>query len=333
MNHTAAKTPARPPRLDAPLGLLVLLTLVAASGASCPLRRQDASEAAPALFTRLPTAVEAVQALNANADRVQQVQAEAATLSVAGVPALRANLAIERPRRFRLRAELMGLSGPELDLGSNDDLFWMWVKRSRPQPALYFCRHDQFAYSPARHLLPIEPQWLIESLGLLRLEANQSLEGPFPRGAGTFELRVRSPSPQGDLTRILVIHESYGWILEQHLYDAGNRLVASVKAGKHRFYEAAAASLPRHLEIRVPQSDLAFQLDVSDYVVNRPFDDAGALWTLPQLDGYPVVDLAGPAPPTAWQPPSGPPPNWQPPAHSTPPHSAFRPRYRGYSRQ
>ena len=32
------------------------------------------------------------------------------------------------------------LTGPEVDLGSNDELFWFWVRRNEP-PAVYFARH------------------------------------------------------------------------------------------------------------------------------------------------------------------------------------------------
>ena len=70
---------------------------------------------------------------------------------------------IQRPRCFRLRADGIG---PEVDLGSNDQLFWFWIKRSQP-PAIYFCRHDQFATSRARQMIPIHPNWLIEALGTL----------------------------------------------------------------------------------------------------------------------------------------------------------------------
>ena len=62
-------------------------------------------------------------------------------------------------------AEMTGLTGPELDLGSNDEVFWFWVRREQP-PALYYCRHDQFAASPARQTLPIQPEWLIEAMGI-----------------------------------------------------------------------------------------------------------------------------------------------------------------------
>ncbi len=52
-----------------------------------------------------------------------------------------------------------------LDVGSNSELFWFWV-REAPTRAVLFSRHDQFAQSAAAQILPIEPTWLPEALGL-----------------------------------------------------------------------------------------------------------------------------------------------------------------------
>ena len=94
----------------------------------------------------------------------------------------RANIALERPRRFRLRADTM-ITGPEVDLGSNDELFWFWVRRS-PEPAVYFCRHDQFSSSVARQVLPVEPEWLIDALGVATLDPAGDHSGPVAVGQG-----------------------------------------------------------------------------------------------------------------------------------------------------
>ena len=110
-----------------------------------------------------------VYVLNANTQRVQRLQTENATLRVEGMPALRANLAYEQPRNFRLLAQLSQFTGRELDMGSNDELFWFWIRRDT-QPSVYFARHAAFANSPARDLIPIEPNRLIDTLGLVYLD-------------------------------------------------------------------------------------------------------------------------------------------------------------------
>ena len=116
-----------------------------------------------------------IAAVNRNNSQIQALFSDSATLSGPGYPTLRAHIAYQRPRNFRLRADT-GLTGPEVDLGSNDQLFWFWIKRNQP-PAVYFCRHDQFPTSRARQMIPIDPNWLIEALGTLEFESVAAAPG------------------------------------------------------------------------------------------------------------------------------------------------------------
>ena len=114
------------------LPIVWLTCMLAACGASC-LPRQLAPTAplAPAVFSRAPTLQEVIQVVNAHTQRVQRLQTSGATLAADGYSQLQADLALEQPRRFRLRAGT-GWTGPELDLGSNDELLWIWVNRQPP---------------------------------------------------------------------------------------------------------------------------------------------------------------------------------------------------------
>ena len=307
----------------ASLYLLTLVTLFAAGGSSCPWRRRELVDPAPVVFQQPPSLADMIQAVNANTAPIRQLQAESATLTIHGV-SLRTNLAVERPQRLRLHAELTAFSGAELDLGSNDELFWMWVKRS-PRPAVYYARHDQYLHSPARQLLPIEPRWLIDALGLLTLDPQGLHDGPHRRSPGTLELRTRYYTPQGEQVRITILDDTRGWILEQHIYDERNQLIASVRSSQHRYYAEDKVSLPHHLDVQVPTAGLAFELDVAKYSINRLLGEAAQLWSLPQLGDYPLVNLASPEAQAALQPFSPPatPPNY--------PQTGFRPRFRGYT--
>lgn len=135
--------------------LLVFVGLLGLSGASCPQFLQQYVYQQPRLLPAppaMPTLAQVIEVVDRNNAQIQSFVANNATVSGPGLPSLRATVAFQRPRRFGLRAEVSGFTGPELDLGSNDELFWFWVRREQP-PALYFCRHDQFAMSPARQSL------------------------------------------------------------------------------------------------------------------------------------------------------------------------------------
>ena len=313
-----------------------LAVLFAATGASCPINRPPAGQPPPVAFARPPTLPEIVQTINAQTDRVYQLHTDAATLTIPGAPALRASLALQRPRNFRLRAHFVGL-GQVLDIGSNDERFWVLV--DAPQlatnvpRAVYFARHDQFRQGAAGKVLPIEPQRLVEAFGLLRLDPAEPLEGPYRRGPGQLEIRARVPGPEGDLTRVLVLHETYGWVLEQHLYDPQGKLLGSALASNQRYYPNVGVSLPHQIEIRLPPPAEPVRIDVQNYTVNQLYGDPNQLWTMPAFTGYTMIDLGTPA---ASPPPAGMPPNPQAPATAPPsayPAMSYRPRYRGYTSQ
>lgn len=271
----------------------MFVAIFAAGGATCPTRRQP-NVLPPAAFTEMPTQEQVIATVNASTASVRNVQASRAEVSTPGLPSLRANLVVERPRRFRLRAEATALTGAELDLGSNEDVFWMWVRRNRP-PAVYYARHDQFQRSAAREVMPIEPEWLIEALGLVYIDPNQPHEGPIPRPDGNIEIRSRVPSADGEVAKVIVIDKLYGWVLEQHMFDTRGQLVASVRASKHRYYPAERVSLPGKIEVRLAATQMSFTIEIGGYVINQLAGDPAQLWSVPQIEGYPLVDVADPS--------------------------------------
>ena len=257
--------------------------------------RRDANQLPPAAFTQTPTMEQVVDVVNSNTSRVRQLQTENATLRVEGIPALRANIAFEQPRNFRLRAELSQFTGQELDMGSNDELFWFWVRRDE-QPGIYYARHNEFAASPSRDLVPIAPEQLVDALGLVHLDPEARHFGPSPK-EDLFEIRSQMPTPRGDMTRVLLINAKYGWMVEQHYYDVNGQLLLSARAGQHRYYPNDAVTMPHHVEVRLlpgQPAQMAFDLDVGRYVFNRLTGERAGLWTLPEIEGYPLVDIAAP---------------------------------------
>jgi hypothetical protein len=317
----------------APAYLFIALLLFVACGATCP-RRNPYTQPVPVAFPSPPTLNDVIRVVNTNSQAVQQLQTDSAKLSAQGMPELRANIAMERPRNFRLQADFMGLR-QVLDLGSNHEVFWALV--DIPQIAtniprgIYFARHDQYQRSAARHLVPIEPDWLIDAFGLAYLDPSHVHEGPYARGPEQLVIRSRVPSPDGDLLKITVAHASYGWVLEQHLYDARSQLIGSVLASNHRHYPVPGVTLPHRIQIQLPPPAQPLLIDVASYAINQPSGNPAQLWTMPTYEGYQRFDLAGPQ----VQPPNpGPPPNQPPPPNRFVPGypvTGYRPNYRGYS--
>jgi len=343
--------------------LCLAAVLFAAGGAACPYAHMAAppEPLPPPAFERPPTLEEVISAVNRNTAAVNSLSSDTVTLRVEGpdlltkaIPPLRGNLAWEAPHNFRLTARLSSLTGTEVDIGSNPELFWIWSRWLEPPPgqppAIFYARHDEFAHSPLRQLAPIEPRQIVEALGLTHLPPDARYQGPNRLGNGLVEITMTTESPQGQLTRTLLVHEQYGWVEQQHLTGADGQPIASMTGSRHRYYAEAGAVLPLHMEIQLANPNLKLIVDVADYQLNAMYGDPVRRWTMPRMDGYQALDIGraalpaqpavAPLPPTGAQPaPYGYPQESLPPAAYQPPgapptaysaENTHGPRYRGY---
>ena len=238
-----------------------------------------------------PTLEQVIQTVNNNSLRIQSFSAPRATMSGQGFPTLRAFVAFERPLRLRLRAET-SLTGPEIDLGSNDELFWFWVRRNVP-PALFYCRHEQFPQCAARLALPIEPQWLVEALGIVEFDPRLPHQGPFTLPGDRLEIRTLRETPQGTRVKVTVVDALRGCVLAQQIRDPQGRLLASAQSWQHRRDPLTGLILPGVVAVESVPAQLAMRLDLGTVEVNRPLPGA-SLWAVPQMEGSSVVDLCDP---------------------------------------
>lgn len=273
--------------------LLLLITgLFALSGASCPHFLRQYSEPQPRLLPASPTLQQVIEVVNRNNSQIQSFSTNRASLSGSGFPTLRADIAFQRPNRFRLRAET-GITGAELDLGSNEELFWFWMRRNQP-PGVYFCRHAEFANCQAKQMLPFEPTWLIEAMGVAELDPGLPHQGPYPMPNDRLQIRTIRETPEGPAMKVTIIDGSQGWILEQHLFDARRRLLASSVASQHRRDPLTNLVMPTVVQIQCPAAQLNMRLDLGNVQINRLSGDPAALWSLPNYPNSPLVNLADP---------------------------------------
>jgi hypothetical protein len=276
--------------------LAVVVVSIASSGASCPQVLRGYQVGTMPLPRALPPQAsldQIIATVHDNTQRVRSYMAPQAVLSVPGVPRLSAQVASEPPRRFRLRAQT-AVTGSELDIGSNDDLFWLWIRRHQP-PVMLFCRHDQYARSSARRLLPIRADWMPELLGLVRFDPENRHEGPFLLPDGRLEIRSRIGSDEGELLKSTLLDGTTGLVVEQHLFTPSGERLASVRTSRHRVDPQSGAALPRLVEVSWPVAGIDFQLELTAISTNMPATDPGQLWQMPAYEGYEPVDLADPS--------------------------------------
>ena len=274
------------------LWLTVLSGLMMLGGTGCAFFQQFFGPKEPPALPPSPSIEQVIQAVNLNNSRIQSFQTNQASLNVPGMPSLRASVAFERPARLRIRGDT-GLTGPEVDLGSNDELFWFWVRRNQP-PALFFCRHDQFAACRARQMIPIDPKWLIEALGVAELDPSLPYQGPPTLvGPNRLEIRAVRETPTGPTTRITIIDAIRRKSSNKNVYDAQGRLQASAIAEGYRRDPLTGLAMPTAVRISVPPAPFSLRIELGNVQINR-FAGNPALWEMPRFAGCPAIDLCDP---------------------------------------
>lgn len=327
------------------LMLLVVMACCASSGCNWinSFTRRTPKALPPVVLEANANQEALLRTIAANSSRIQSLQTQSAKVQVPGAPAIGADFAFERPLQLRFRAG--SILGQEVDLGSNRELFWVWGKQL-PGSSLFYAKHDQYAASPNRQNLPIEPRWLPEALGILDINPSQAIEGPIPVDAQTVELRIKEAGATGEYVRVLRVHKQYGVIIEQFIMDSRNQLVVAARASDHQHFAAEGVSLPRKVELQMPQAQLKLTMTIPSYIINKPLDTTGMLFQLPkdELASYPLVDLANPGRTAVGLAPTGVPEtslreatysgeelvdeSVAPQTASTPPEN-YMPRYRG----
>ncbi len=280
---------------------LALLLLVAFVLPGCALSRSGGGASVPVAFSSPPALPQIVEAINANSQQVRQIHSSSVRLSIPRqLGSMNATMDYERsatpeqtPGRFRLAAEALGTR--QLDLGSNDDKYWMWVKQSKP-PTVFWGQHVDFYRSAAQQVLPMPPTWIIEALGVVTLDpAGMHQVYESPTDPGLVQVWSQLETPQGQLTRILEVDWRNALIVQQQIYDPDKRLLAVADLADFTHDPLQGVTLPKSIKIKLPPAGLAFNFAVDSYTINQPVSDPMALWSMPEINGHRYRDLANPA--------------------------------------
>jgi len=277
---------------------LLTLALTSISQTGCQVmgrfRGQD-EVSSPIAFVEIPTKDQILTHLATQTERVNQLQSDV-RVSVDGMPTLRGTLAIEKPDRLRMNAGLLGVTELGIDVGSNRDVFWFWAKVAAPgqEPGIYFARHDEYQNSELQRLIPVEPAWLIDALGLVKFEPTDRVEGPFQRPDGRLELVTYRNIGGQTTVRVSAIDARYGWVSQHSIYDSNGRILAYANSVKYQHYPEYNVSLPSRIEITAYNpdgSEFKLSVDASRYKINSIYGDPEKLWVMPNPGDVPLYDL------------------------------------------
>ncbi|MEM6471775.1 MAG: hypothetical protein AAF802_19605 [Planctomycetota bacterium] len=267
-------------------------------GATCSRREINVAQFPPPPPVLAPAASlqDVVNAVN-RTSAIRELSTNTASvdvLSMPAVPTLSATMNVRREKEFRLRASLPIVMGAGLDLGSNNELFWFEVPEGMSR-TLFYARHADYQRRLNRAVLPVDPSWVIDALGLVQLDPAQVVAGPVLRPSdGKLELRSTMPTPAGLFQRVCYVDAAAGHVTDQLLYDPAGKLIAESHATNHLFDAGVGCSLPHAIEIKLtPATDppLHLRIDIGQYAINQILSGDPNLFVLPQGAAN-VVDLS-----------------------------------------
>jgi len=235
-----------------PLLFLAILSLCGCNSFRWGWLKKDQDSGKPA--GQVPNTAAIVSYLNENASRMQSLRVDDLSVTAGrglqNLVSVTGILMAEKPRNFRLGVK--ALSNPVVDLGSNNQEFWFWVKDS----SQYYCSYKDLEEGRVQTMpIPIQPEWVMETLGLgpygpadkyqqesdgrsIRLiERTKTPTGKAVRKVMVFRWPAVKP-PQAQVTDFLLIEEGT------------NKELCAAHIGETQVDRATGAILPRLVEFR-----------------------------------------------------------------------------------
>jgi hypothetical protein len=236
---------------------------------------------------------EVVRRVNTNIERVHAWRSNDVRISGQSLPVhLGGQIAVEQPRNFRLIATVMSVD-EEADFGSNNDWFWFWVKRGNANghPSyVYQARHEDVANSQMLSQIPFQPDWLMEALGVVPIDA-QHVTLRTEQNGQCVNLISECLSPSGqNVKKVIRVDLRRSVVLSQSLYDINGNLIARARLDKHALDKATGAVMPHLIALEWPQAQLQINLEIEHIDVN-PTTIPARNWEVPKKPCYPAFDI------------------------------------------
>jgi hypothetical protein len=173
---------------------------------------------------------------------------------------LAGQLAYQESKHLRLRTE--SRFGLELDLGSNEDVFWFWSKRMRPS-ALYYATHENYLKTPLK--APFDPLWMMRCLNFAPIDIKNVKVREFKGQAVVQSMRVNN---LGQLIRELTVIDLLRKLVVGHyLCDENNQMIASAEI--NNFQMVDGLSVPSVVQFNWYEERTSMIWSIVDVQVNR----------------------------------------------------------------
>lgn len=284
--------------------LLAGLCLTAGLGCSIDsLFRRTPADAPPDPPQTNATAEQLISYLNEHARQLSILNCQNLQTEAVGAGVTQGYLVCRQPHDFRLIGKSM--MGEEVDIGSNEQEFWFWVRRAEP-PAVYYCRYADLR-AGVRLPFPIQPEYISEALGMATYGPASKYR--VERRENTWHLMEDVTTPQGQPARKVTVFAAstkrppHPQVLEYRLERPNGTPICSARIDEVRTDRTYTGIwYPSRITLSCPEEKLEVRLTLKEVTVNVPVapDRAEWLFTRRSLAARPAIDLArGPDPAAA----------------------------------
>ncbi|MBA2225906.1 MAG: hypothetical protein WHU94_08060 [Thermogemmata sp.] len=224
---------------------------------------------------------------------------------------LRGRLAAAQPRYFHLSAQ-GGLAGGKVDLGSNDERFWIYIDAPGNKPLYVYATHADFAAGKVQlpGNLPFEPDWVLQALGMTTFLPTAPYEAVrIDERHRTYTLSWAATTPSGQSIRkeiVFAVDTAVGsrpQVLRHLIRNPQGKTICSAEIkSAHTFPTGSVdpqsghphiVQCPNHVVLRWEEQKVEIDLRLEDARINQPWtaEQMRAEFT-PRISGAVPINLA-----------------------------------------
>ena len=250
-----------------------------------------------------PTADTLVSYLNRQADRLVTLESTDVDLTAfvqkQRMPTLRAFMVCEKSRNFRLTGDAMSVQ--YVDIGSNNDQFWFWVKDG--EAPLYYCSYNDYQKG-VKLPLPFQPEWVVQALGMAKYDPTKQYKVEARRD--TYEL-TEDITVQGQPYRKITVFAAqrpsdatYPVVRGHIIQDQAGKTIcqATIRRMRTASYKTTEGeeviSYPSDILLEWPAEQMSMKMVIGKASVNQKItnEEASRYFTLPNWPNIKTIDLA-----------------------------------------
>jgi hypothetical protein len=261
----------------------------------------------PITTNEVPPVPNLVHYMDNNAKLVKSLRCMDVNLTVQkGIVPINApgRMVCQQPRDFRMSARHPIQRSDEVDIGSNDQEFWFWIKQAEPPQGLkvapqFHCSYQAMQEGKVKYLpFPFQPEWIMETLGMGQYGPASRYEpqAVVDQQSERIKLIEHTKSPQGQAVRKVIVFNrrkvtgTQPQITDYLLEEEGTgKVICSAHILETQF-DKNGAVLPRRLELRWPEQKLKLGMELNGVEINPQFNPG--MFVRQPMNGIPSMDLA-----------------------------------------